>query len=85
MPKDTNERKPTEAPGWPYPKGFGQYGREEKMLALEINSYKGLLKTCTLIQGEASPEEVLRRLKDFITGREIKLIVIHIKEKTRHD
>ena len=55
------------------------------MLALEINSYKGLLKTCTLIQGEASPEEVLRRLKDFITGREIKLIVIHIKEKTRHD
>jgi hypothetical protein len=74
-------KDPADNPGWPYPVPV----KEEKMrLSIRVN-LGALIEAVTFTQEHADIAEVLRRLRDFLTGREIKSVSITIEEKTRHD
>ena len=93
MLKSPSEKRPDERPSnWPYP-GLNAvlteitdpYEEEGPTMDLEIRTYHGLLEVITFKQRAADDTEVLRRLKDFIVGRNIKSVIINITENTRHD
>jgi hypothetical protein len=59
--------------------------KEEKMkLSIRVN-HGALIEAVTLTQEHADILDVMRHLKDFLSGREIKSVSITIEEKTRHD
>jgi hypothetical protein len=71
-------KDPVDSPPFPSKK-------EEKMrLSIRVN-LGALIEAVTFTQEHADIAEVLRRLRDFLTGREIKSVSITIEEKTRHD
>jgi hypothetical protein len=86
---------PASQPGWPYvnPKAqahgmnYGRrwYQKEEKMkLSIRVN-HGALIEAVTLTQEHADILDVMRYLKDFLSGRDIKTVSITIEEKTRHE
>jgi hypothetical protein len=90
MLKDPKEKNPTERPGWPYPLNAPFPSKKEEKMRLSIRVVSetekfALIEAVTFTQEHADIAEVLRRLRDFLTGREIKSVSITIEEKTRHD
>jgi hypothetical protein len=84
-------KDPADKPGWPYPLNATfpskrrWYQKEEKMkLSIRVN-HGALIEAVTLTQEHADILDVMRHLKDFLSGREIKSVSINIEEKTRHD
>ncbi|MHA2265921.1 MAG: hypothetical protein ACXAEN_26305, partial [Candidatus Thorarchaeota archaeon] len=73
MLKDTNEKNPTERPGWPY----NEMPVKEEKMEVEVKVFHGLKQVCRLLNSECDQAQLQRHVRDFTLGREVKKVVVY--------